>query len=85
MNLLNTNFEEQKIGVRRLNLNKKKIAAEDGKVYNVGLKMESLNAHCLDHQAANIAPPSTQCDLPDGRLQTVRAPDKSPHIGAFPG
>ena len=46
------------------------------------LKMESLNAHCLDHQAANMTPPSTHCDLPDGMLQTVRAPDKSPRIGA---
>jgi len=46
------------------------------------VEMESLNAHCLDHQAANMTPPWTHCDLPDGMLQTVRAPDKSPRIGA---
>jgi len=28
--------------------------------------MESLNAHCLDHQTAFMTPPSTHCDLPDG-------------------
>jgi len=46
------------------------------------VKMESLNAHCLDHQSANMTPPSTHCDLPDGMLQMVRAPDKSPRTGA---
>ena len=49
---------------------------------NVGLKMDSLNAHCFDHQAANMTPPLTHCDLPDGMLQTVRAPNKSLRIGA---
>ena len=47
------------------------------------LKMESLNTHCLDHQPANITPPLTHCDLPDGMLQTVRAPDKNPRIGTW--
>jgi len=28
--------------------------------------MESLNAHCLDHQTAFMTSPSTHCDLPDG-------------------
>jgi len=46
------------------------------------VEMESLNAHCLDHQAANMTPPSTHCDLPDGILQTVHASDKSPRIRA---
>jgi len=47
------------------------------------------NVHCtfelsvsLDHQSANMTPPSTHCDLPDGMLQMVRAPDKSPRTGA---
>ena len=35
-----------------------------------------------DNQAAKTRPPSTHCDLPDGMLQTARASDKSPHIGA---
>ena len=42
-----------------------------GSPKNVGLKMESLHAHCLDHQAVNMTPPSTHCDLPDGRLLRI--------------
>ena len=45
--------------------------------------METLNAHCLDYQSANMTPPSTHCDLPDGMLQMVRAPDKSPRTGVW--
>ena len=52
---------------------KKKTVGREWKMSR--LKMESLNAHCLDHQAANMTPPSTHCDLPDGMLQTVRAPE----------
>jgi len=42
---------------------------------------ESFNAHCPDYQAADMLPPSTHCDLLDGMLQTMRAPNKSPRIG----
>ena len=68
--------KQGKMGAGYNNLNREK------KKQQLTFKMESLNAHCLDHQAANMTPPSTHCDLPDGMLQTVRAPDKSPRIGA---
>ena len=46
------------------------------------LKIESFNVNCPDNQAANTLPLSTHCDLLDGTLHTVHAPDKSPRIGA---
>jgi len=43
--------------------------------------MESLNAHCLDHQAANITPPSTHCEKHCTSPSSLRTTHESESVG----